>query len=104
KKATDRATQDAALMLAGDIEFDCFRGKADFSNAGVFDGNPLAIPALPNMLGLDAQIRQSDAQRNARDLMFSEYGSDQSVVISVGGVLPQSAIEDAATRSALAFG
>jgi hypothetical protein len=34
----------AALRLAGDIEFDLFRGKADFSNAGVFDGNPNVIP------------------------------------------------------------
>src|SRR5216684_5035539 len=40
KKAEARAAEDAAMKLAGDIEFDLFRGKADFSNAGVFDGNP----------------------------------------------------------------
>jgi hypothetical protein len=104
KKAEDRAAEDAAKKIGGDIEFDLFRGKADFVNAGVFDGNPLAIPALPNMLGLDPQIRQSDYMRQAQDLMFGEYGSDQSVVLPVGGVLTQSAIEDAGVRSAMNMG
>lgn len=103
-KAEDRASADAAMKLAGDIEFDGFRGQADFSNAGVFDGNPLAIASLPNMIGVDPQIRQSDAQSNAQDLMFAEYGSDQSVVLSVAGTLTQSAIEDAGVRSAMNMG
>lgn len=98
-KAEDRAASDAAKKIAADFEFDLFRGKADFSNAGVFDGNMLSIPALPNMLGLDPQIRQSDFIRNAQDLMFSEYGADISVVQSVGGSLTQDAIEDAHVRS-----
>lgn len=104
KKAEDRAAEDAAKKIAGDIEFDLFRGKADFSNLGVFDGNPLAIPGLPNMLGIDAQIRQSDSQRNAQDLMFAEYGSNASVVQQVGGVLAQSNLEDASVRSAMNMG
>ena len=104
KKSDERAASDAAIKLAGDIEFDLFRGLDDFSNAGVFDGNPLVVPALPNIHGLGLQVRQSDFQVNARDQMFSEYGSDDSVVISVGGVLTQSAVEDAAVRSALNFG
>lgn len=98
-KAEERAASDAAKKLAADIEFDLFRGKADFSNAGVFDGNMGAIPALPNILGLDPQIRQSDVIRNARDLMFEEYGSNLSVVQQVGGTLTQDAIEDAHVRS-----
>lgn len=104
KKADEREAANAAKKLAGDIEFDLFRGKADFSNSGVFDGNPLAIPVLPNILGLDAQIRQSDNQRNAHDLMFGEYGSDDSVVISGGSTLSQENIEDAATRSSMNMG
>lgn len=104
KKADERAAADAAKKLAADIEFDCFRGRADFSNAGVFDGNPLAIPLMPNMFGLDVQIRQSDAQRNAHDLMLGEYGSDDSVVIYGGGALSQDNIEDATTRSAMNLG
>ena len=104
KKSDERAASDAAIKLAGDIEFDLFRGMDDFSNAGVFDGNPSVVPALPNIHGLGLQIRQSDFQVNARDQMFSEYGSDDSVVISVGGTLTQSVVEDAAVRSALNFG
>lgn len=104
QKAEERAASDAAKKLAADIEFDLFRGKADFSNVGVFDGNMGAIPGMPNMLGLDAQIRQSDAERNATDLMFGEYGSDDTVVISGGGTLAQDMIEDASVRSAMNLG
>lgn len=103
-KAEDRSASDAAMKLAGDIEFDAFRGQCDFSNAGVFDGNPLAVAKLPNMIGVDQQVRQSDAQSNTQDLMFAEYGSDQTVVISAGGTLTQSLIEDSAVRSAMNMG
>lgn len=104
KKSDERAASDAAIKLAGDIEFDLFRGLDDFSNAGVFDGNPLVVPGLPNIHGLGLQVRQSDFQVNARDQMFSEFGSDDSCVISAGGTLTQSMVEDAAVRSALNFG
>lgn len=103
-KAEERAASDAAKKIAGDIEFDLFRGLADFSNAGVFDGNPLAVFAGPNMHGLDLQVRQSDGQRQARDQMFAEYGSDDTVVIAGGGPLTQDVVEDASVRSALNFG
>lgn len=98
-KAEERSASDAAIKLAADIEFDLFRGKADFSNAGVFDGSMSAMPALPNILGVDAQVRQSDGIRNAKDLMFEEYGSNLSIVQQVGGTLTQDAIEDAHVRS-----
>ncbi len=104
QKAEDRSASDAAMKLAGDIEFDCFRGQSDFSNAGIFDGNPLAVAQVPNMIGVDQQIRQSDAQSNSQDLMFAEYGSDQTVVLSVGGALGQSVIEDSSVRSAMNMG
>jgi hypothetical protein len=96
----------AALRLAGDIEFDLFRGKADFSNSGVFDGNPSpgVTPALANMAGLDVQIRQSDFQSNTQDLMFDAYGSGLSVIINGGGVLNQNNLEDASVRSAMNHG
>jgi hypothetical protein len=103
-KAEDRAASDAALKLAGDIEFDMFRGQSDFSEAGFFTGNPLAIADLPNMVGVDAQIRMSDSMSNTQDLMFAEYGSDQTVVLSADGTLTQSIIEDAAVRSAMNHG
>lgn len=104
KEAGDRAAQDAAKNIAGELEFECFRGLEAFSNAGVFDGNPSVVPRLPNMHGVDLQIRQSDSQRNSHDLMFSEYGSDDTVVISGGGVLTQANIEDASVRSAMNHG
>ena len=103
-KAEDREADSAAKQLAGDIEFDLFRGKSDFSNAGVFDGNPLAVAEVPNILGLDPQVRQSDILSATQDLMFAEYGSDQSVILAVNGNLSQSAIEDGAVRSAMNMG
>ncbi len=103
-KAEDRAAADAAMKLAGDIEFDSFRGQSDFSNMGVFDGNPSVTAKVPNMIGLDQQVRQSDGQLNTQDLMFSEFGSNQTVVLSVGGTLTQSVIEDSSVRSAMNMG
>lgn len=103
-KAEDRASKDAAMKIAADIEFDLFRGQCDFSNAGVFDGNPLAIADVPNMRGVDSQIRESDSIANTQDLMFAEYGSNQSVIVPVNGVLSQSNIEDAAVKSAMQHG
>ena len=104
-KSDEREAASAAKKIAGDIEFDLLRGGSDFSNAGTFDGNPLAGWAQsPAIQGIDLQVRQSDTQRSARDLMFSEYGSDESVVVSGGGNLSQSVIEDASVRSAIAFG
>lgn len=104
QKAEDRAASDAAMKLSADIEFDSFRGQSDFSNAGVFDGNPAAISEMPNMRGVDSQIRESDSLSNTQDLMFAEYGSDQTVVVSVGGTLTQGSIEDAAVKSAMQHG
>lgn len=98
-KAEERQAKRAAIKLAGDIEFDIFRGKGDFSNNGVFDGNMSAAVALPNILGAEAQIRVSDIEPNAQDQMFSEYGANESVVVTVGGVLTQDAIEDAHVKS-----
>jgi hypothetical protein len=103
-KAEDRSSADAAMKLAGDIEFDLFRGQADFSNAGVFDGNPTVVAQLPNMIGVDQQVRQSDGQANTQDLMFAEFGSNQTVVLSSGGTLTQSIIEDSSVRSAMDMG
>jgi len=104
KKAEERAAADAAKKISADIEFDLFRGKEAFTNAGTFDGNPLVVPALPNILGLDVQVRQSDSQRNSQDQMFGEYGSDDTMVIPGGGNLTQTMVEDSSTRSAMNHG
>lgn len=103
-KAEDRASKDAAIKLAADIEFDIYRGRGDFSNAGVFDGSMRANPTLPNIMGLQEQVRMSDLERNAQDQMFAEYGSNETVVVPVGGVLSQDAIEDAHVKSQMNHG
>lgn len=103
-KAEDREGDNITMKISGDIEFDSFKGKADFSNNGVFDGNPLAIPELPNMLGVDAQIRMSDILVSTQDLMFASYGSNQSVVLSKNGALDQPIVEDSALRSRMNMG
>jgi hypothetical protein len=101
--AEERVAMAAAMKIAGDVEFDLFRGKADFSNAGVFDGAPEAIPQLPNIVGLDVQVRQSDYSLDTQDLMFEAYGSGLSVILSGGGTLVQSTIEDAWIRGVMNF-
>lgn len=99
-KAEDRVAADAAIKLAADIEFHLFRGRASYSNAGVFDGNPLAAADNePGMHGLDMQIRQSDGQSNTKDLMLNEYGADGSVAINQNGTLAQSTVEDIYSRA-----
>lgn len=103
-KAEDRAAADAAMKLAGDIEFDLFRGQNDFSQSGFFSGDPLGIADVPNIVGIDAQVRMSDTMSNTQDLMFAEYGSEQTVVLSADGALTQSVIEDSAVRSAMNHG
>ncbi len=103
-KATEREASNAAKTIAFDIEFETFRGSADFSNGGIFDGHPSAMWQGPGMHGVDLQIRQSDSIRNTRDQMFASFGSDDSVVIPGGGTLTQEMIEDATTRSAMNFG
>ncbi len=104
KKADERAASDAAKKLAADIEFDAFRGRADFSNGGVFDGHPNAVPLMANMHGLDLQVRQSDVLNDGKDHMLGEFGSDESIVIYCGSTLTQDNIEDATTRSAMNLG
>jgi hypothetical protein len=104
KSGSDREAENAALKIASDIEFDAFGGKANFSNAGLFDANPNAMPELPSMLGVDCQVRQSDFLLNTHDLMFDSYGSDQSVVISKNGPLEQTVIEDVSLRSRMNMG
>ena len=104
KDSETRAQEDAAMLIAADVEFDLFKGKADFSNAGVFDGNPLAMADMPNILGIDSQIRQSDYLATTQDLMFSAFGSNQSVVLMQDGALDQIVIEDSYLRGVMNHG
>lgn len=104
KSAEDREAENAAKHMAGIIERQAFLGSANFSNAGIFDGNPLTTYTGPNMHGLDVQVRQSDYKNKTRDAMFAEFGSNESVVIAGGGTLTEEMIDDGMLRSANAFG
>lgn len=98
----ERLAEAAAMKIAADVELHLFRGQSAYSNAGNFDGNPLAMSEMnPEMHGLDPQIRQSDDLSTARDLMLEEYGADISVVINQSGILTRSTVEDVAARSAM---
>lgn len=103
-KNSDREALAAAKIIAGNVELDLFRGKADFSNAGVFDGNPLAIAAIPNMLGLDPQIRMAESDRKAQDLTLVAYGSAGTNIITVGGTVSQTNVENAMVAATMANG
>ena len=100
--AESRVDADAVMKILGDIEFHSFRGQSDYSNAGQFDGNPLAMAQEEaGMRGLDAQIRYSDYDISTKDLMFDQYGGSTSVVIPQNGTLQQSTVEDVATTSSI---
>lgn len=101
----EREAKNAAMRISGFLERDLFSGKADFSNAGVFDGNPAVMPQIMgNLVGLDPQIRQADSALSATALDFIEYGAGDSVIINVGGSLSQESIEDGRVRSIMNFG
>ncbi len=103
-KIEDLESESGELNLAGDFEFDFFRGCDDYSNAGLFDGNPNLVPAVPNIRGLQVQIRQSDASLLTQDLMFLAYGSGLSSTVQIGTTLGQDNIEDMSVRSAMNHG
>jgi hypothetical protein len=97
----DRAAKDATMSMAEEMEVDLFKGRAYFSNGGVFDANPNAMPTMANIFGIDVQIRQADSAINARDLNMDEFGGDESCIVPGGGTLTQDLIEDATLRSVL---
>lgn len=101
---SDRQAEAAAKVIAGDVEFDLFRGCDLFQNGGLYDGNPLALADMANMRGLFLQVRASDSDLRTQDAMFAEYGSDETVVINKGAALDQDVIENAHMRSSLNMG
>lgn len=103
-KIEDLEAEAGELNLAGDLEFDFFRGCDDFTNSGLFDGNPNLVPSVPNIRGLQVQIRQSDASLLTQDLMFLAYGAGLSSSVNIGSTLDQGSIEDMSVRSAMNHG
>ena len=104
-KAEARLDEDAAHKIAADIELHLFRGKADYSNGGYFDGSPAAISEMePGQHGLDIQVRSSDLILTSQDLMLQEYGADISCVTNQNGALTQSTVEDIFSKARMNHG
>lgn len=105
KKSDEREAESSGKKIAGDVEFAMFRGGDDFSTAGVYDGNPYAIPDfMPGMHGAFLQVRQGDSLKSATDQMFSEFGAAETVIFSIGGTLTQNSIEDMRARTVMNHG
>lgn len=95
-----REAQAGTLWMLERLERYLYKGQADFSNAGEFDG---AISAIPNKIqnldlsGLEVQIRQGDADYTAQSRAFDGFGASHSVIRNIGGqVISESDIEDLA--------
>jgi hypothetical protein len=94
---SEREAKSASIAIALDTEMDLFLGRSNFSNSGLFDGNPNAIPDMRNILGLDAQIRMNDQSYEATDQMFKEFGGGKTVVVNgASGTLTVDMISKAA--------
>lgn len=102
-----REAQAGTLWILERLERALYKGQADFSNAGEFDGAISAIPAKIQNLelsGLEAQIRQGDADYSATVRAMEGYGGAESVIRDVRGVMDESSFEDLANILVQNFG
>jgi hypothetical protein len=92
-----RETQSGTLWMLERLERELYKGNADYSNAGVFDANPSAIPTKMqnlNLMGLEQQIRFGDSDFAAQARAFDGYGGTQTVILSqAGDLLSETTIE-----------
>jgi len=71
-KAEERAAADAAKKIAGDIEFDLFRGLADFSNAGVSTVTPSRwLPSRTCTAWISRFVSRTITSEGRANLVFS---------------------------------
>lgn len=98
--AESREAQAGTLWMLERLERELYKGLADFSNGGVFDGSLSAMPIKLqnlNLLGLEAQIRQGDQDYTAQIAAFQGFGGQLSVISdSAGQTLAESDFEDKA--------
>jgi hypothetical protein len=103
-----RETQSGTLWLLEKLEREMYKGNADFSNAGKFDGAIGSIPGKMqnlNLMGCEQQIRMGDADYSGQARAFDGYGGDQSVIQSKDGdILNESDIETLANVLVENFG
>lgn len=103
-----RETQSGTLWMLEKLEREMYKGMADFSNAGKFDGSMAAIPLKIqnlNLSGAEMQIRSGDNDFSAQARAFDGYGGTQSVILTKDGdILNESDFEDLANTLAENFG
>lgn len=95
-----RENQAGTMWMLEKLERELYKGLADFSNAGEFDGNmgsiPLKLQNL-NLAGTELQIIQGDADFTAQDRAFDGFGGSTSVLVDKEGeVLNESDFESLA--------
>lgn len=101
KAASERQAEAAAENLAVSIELDMLKGKSDFSDAGVFNGNAVLTGGIAGCRGLDVEIRASDLNITTQDLYLRAFGAAQSVVFTSVTGLTQGIVEDMRARQAI---
>lgn len=90
--------QSGTLWILERLERELYKGNADYSNNGYFDGQ--GIPAKMsnlNLTGLQVQIEQGQNDYSAQASAFLGFGGDQSVVFDrEGELVDEAVIEDLA--------
>jgi hypothetical protein len=93
-------TQSGTLWMLEKLERELYKGLADFSNGGLFDGSIGAIPVKLqnlNLAGAEMQIRSGNYDYSAQARAFDGYGGNISVIEDLNGnIIDESSIEDLA--------
>jgi len=103
-----KEAEAGTLWMLEKLERELYKGLADFSNNGAFDGAQSAIaPKLSNLnlAGIEQQIRSGDSDYTAQSAAFDGYGGQQSVIFDrAGELIDETVIEDLANVLVENFG
>jgi hypothetical protein len=95
-----KESESGTLWMLQKLEVELYRGNAEFSNDGRFDGAVSAIPVKMqniNLAGLELQIVQGDQDYTAQAKVFEGFGANQSVIFDrEGALIDETVIEDLA--------
>jgi hypothetical protein len=103
-----REAESGTLWMLEKLERSLYKGMADYSNNGKFDGAVSAVPSkIQNieLMGLEYQVVSGDADYTAQAAAFEGFGGTQSVVADLNGeLIDESVIEDLANVIVENFG
>jgi hypothetical protein len=106
--AESRESQAGTLWMLERLERELYKGNADFSNNGKFDGEISAIPSKMqnlNLSGLEVQLRSGDSDFSAQARAFDGFGGADSIIKDMeGDIISESTIEDLANVLMQNFG